>query len=108
MDIGDAVNLMRGGILEIVLIAAPILIVALVVGLIVSILQATTSIQEQTLTFVPKIAAILAVLALLGGWMMGHLAQYTRTLFRTDPGGGEVGRCITRSSAEPTSSSLSR
>ncbi len=85
MDIGDAVNLMRGGILEIVLISAPILIVALVVGLIVSILQATTSIQEQTLTFVPKIAAILAVLAVLGGWMLSHLAQYTRTLFELIP-----------------------
>jgi len=85
MDIGDAVNLMRGAILEIVVLAAPILIVALVVGLVVSILQATTSIQEQTLTFVPKIAAILTVLALLGGWMLGHLAQYTRTLFELIP-----------------------
>jgi len=85
MDIGDAVNIMRGGILEVVLISAPILIVALVVGLIVSILQATTSIQEQTLTFVPKIASILAVLAILGGWMLTHLAQYTRTLFELIP-----------------------
>ena len=85
MDISDAVSLMRGGISEIIFLAAPILIVALVVGLIVSILQATTSIQEQTLTFVPKIAAILTVLALLGGWMMGHLAQYTRTLFELIP-----------------------
>ena len=85
MDISDAVSLMRGGISEIIFLAAPILIVALVVGLIVSILQATTSIQEQTLTFVPKVAAILTVLALLGGWMMGHLAQYTRTLFELIP-----------------------
>lgn len=85
MEIGEAVNLMRGGIFEIVILAAPILIVALVVGLIVSILQATTSIQEQTLTFVPKIAAILAVLALLGGWMMGHLSQYTRNLLELIP-----------------------
>jgi flagellar biosynthetic protein FliQ len=85
MEIGEAVNLMRGGIFEIVILAAPILVVALVVGLIVSILQATTSIQEQTLTFVPKIAAILAVLALLGGWMMGHLSQYTRNLLELIP-----------------------
>ena len=85
MDIADAINLIRGGIMEIIVIAAPILIVALVVGLIVSILQATTSIQEQTLTFVPKIAAILAVLAILGGWMLNHLAQYTRTLFELIP-----------------------
>lgn len=85
MEIDEAVNLMRGGIFEIVILAAPILIVALVVGLIVSILQATTSIQEQTLTFVPKIAAILTVLALLGGWMMGHLSQYTRNLLELIP-----------------------
>ena len=85
MDLGDVISLMRGGVLEVVILAAPILIVALVVGLVVSILQATTSIQEQTLTFVPKIAAILTVLALLGGWMMGHLAQYTRTLFDLIP-----------------------
>ncbi|HOX47601.1 MAG TPA: flagellar biosynthetic protein FliQ, partial [Spirochaetales bacterium] len=44
-----------------------------------------TSIQEQTLTFVPKIAAIMLVLALLGGWMLGHLAQYTRGLFAMIP-----------------------
>ncbi|HSV56877.1 MAG TPA: flagellar biosynthesis protein FliQ [Magnetospirillaceae bacterium] len=85
MDIGDAVSLLRGGILEIVVIAGPILVVTLVVGLVVSILQATTSIQEQTLSFVPKIAAILAVLAALGGWMLSRLAQYTITLFELIP-----------------------
>jgi flagellar biosynthesis protein FliQ len=85
MDLGDAVSLLRGGILEVVILSAPVLLVALAVGLIVSILQATTSIQEQTLTFVPKIAAILTVLALLGGWMMNHLAQYTKTLFELIP-----------------------
>ena len=60
-------------------------LVAMAVGLIISIIQATTSIQEQTLTFVPKIAAILLVLAFLGSWMFGHLAQYTRELFGMIP-----------------------
>ncbi|MDP3178439.1 MAG: flagellar biosynthesis protein FliQ [Spirochaetaceae bacterium] len=85
MSIGEAVSIMRGGILEIIILAAPILLVAMIIGLIVSILQATTSIQEQTLTFVPKIAAIMLVLALLGGWMFGSLAQYTRELFAMIP-----------------------
>jgi flagellar biosynthetic protein FliQ len=76
---------MQGGIFEILILSAPILIVALVVGLIISILQATTSIQEQTLTFVPKITAILLVLAFLGSWMFAHLANYTRALFAMIP-----------------------
>jgi flagellar biosynthetic protein FliQ len=85
MSVGDAVSIMRGGIFEILILSAPVLLVAMVVGLVVSIFQATTSIQEQTLTFVPKIAAIMIVLALLGGWMFGSLAQYTRDLFSMIP-----------------------
>jgi flagellar biosynthesis protein FliQ len=85
MTVGEAVSIMRGGIYEILLLAAPVLLVAMVVGLVVSIFQATTSIQEQTLTFVPKIAAIMLILALLGGWMFGNLEQYTRDLFAMIP-----------------------
>jgi flagellar biosynthetic protein FliQ len=85
MSVGEAVYIMRGGILEILILSAPVLLVAMVVGLVVSIFQATTSIQEQTLTFVPKIAAIMLVLALLGSWMFGSLAQYTRELFAMIP-----------------------
>lgn len=85
MSVGDAVSIMRGGIFEILVLSAPVLLVAMVIGLVISILQATTSIQEQTLTFVPKIAAIMLVLVLLGGWMLGHLEQYTRGLFAMIP-----------------------
>jgi flagellar biosynthesis protein FliQ len=85
MSVGDAVSIMRGGIFEILILSAPILLVAMVVGLVVSIFQATTSIQEQTLTFVPKILAIMLTLALLGGWMFGSLGQYTRDLFALIP-----------------------
>jgi flagellar biosynthetic protein FliQ len=73
------------GILQVLLIAGPLLIPALVVGLIVAILQASTSIQEQTLTFVPKIIVILLMLALLGGWMIASLGNYTTNLFRMIP-----------------------
>ena len=85
MSLGDAVSIMRGAIFEMIVIAAPILIVGMVVGLIVSIFQATTSIQEQTLTFVPKVAAILLVLAFLGGWMFDSLRTYTINLFNLIP-----------------------
>jgi flagellar biosynthetic protein FliQ len=83
MDIGQAVAIFRGGILQVMILSAPVLLVAMGVGLIISIIQATTSIQEQTLTFVPKIAAILIILLLLGGWMIGTLRTYSINLFQT-------------------------
>jgi flagellar biosynthetic protein FliQ len=85
MTIGEITALLRGGILEVLFLAAPLLFSALIVGLIVAILQATTSIQEQTLTFVPKVIAILLVLGLLGGWMFTSLGDYTVQLFRMIP-----------------------
>jgi flagellar biosynthetic protein FliQ len=85
MSVGEAVSIMRGGIMETLILSAPVLIVAMVIGLVISILQATTQIQEQTLTFVPKIAAIMLVLAFLGSWMFGSLGQYTRELFAMIP-----------------------
>jgi flagellar biosynthetic protein FliQ len=85
VSIGDITALLRGGILQVLMLAGPILVSALIVGLVVAILQATTSIQEQTLTFVPKIIAILVVLAFLGGWMFSSLGDYTVALFRMIP-----------------------
>ena len=85
MSVGEVTALLRQGILEVLVLASPLLVSALVVGLVVAILQATTTIQEQTLTFVPKVLAILLVLALLGGWMFSHLSQYTIELFRRIP-----------------------
>jgi len=81
MSLGTAVELLRGGILETLIISGPILLVGMVVGLIISIIQATTSIQEQTLTFVPKIAAILIAIVLLGPWMLTSLREFTIRLF---------------------------
>ena len=81
MSIGEVTMILRGGILQVLMIAAPLLISALVVGLVIAILQATTSIQEQTLTFVPKVFAILLVLAFLGPWMFSSLREYATQLF---------------------------
>ncbi|MCQ2981303.1 MAG: flagellar biosynthesis protein FliQ [Treponemataceae bacterium] len=83
MDTVQIVSLMREGIMQVLILTAPILGVALAVGLIVAIFQATTSIQEQTLTFLPKFVAILGMLALLGGWMFSNLETYTRYLFES-------------------------
>jgi flagellar biosynthetic protein FliQ len=76
-----AINLLRGGVLQILIISAPILLIGMLTGLIISIIQATTSIQEQTLTFVPKIAAILGALIIFGPWIITSMVQFTIRLF---------------------------
>ena len=85
MSIGDVTALLRQGVLEVLILALPLLLSALVVGLTIAILQASTQIQEQSLTFVFKIVTIMVVLALLGGWMFTSLGEYTRELFGRIP-----------------------
>lgn len=80
MSLGQAIMIFRSGVLQLLIVASPVLIIAMATGLIISIFQATTSIQEQTLTFVPKIAAILLTLLFFGPWIMQMLVQYTLTL----------------------------
>ena len=69
------------GIWMVLIISGPLLIIALVVGLLVSIFQATTQIQEQTLAFVPKIVAVLLGLVIFGPWMLSHMTSYTSDIF---------------------------
>ncbi len=85
MSIGQIVSLMRDSVIQILLLIAPPLGVALVIGLIVAIFQAVTSIQEQTLTFLPKLIGILLVISLLSGWMFSDLRNYTVALFQMIP-----------------------
>jgi flagellar biosynthetic protein FliQ len=85
MDVGYVVVIFRTAILQLLLMSAPVLLMGMLVGLIVSIFQATTSIQEQTLTFVPKIAAILLALLFFGPWMITTLRQFTINLFNQIP-----------------------
>jgi flagellar biosynthesis protein FliQ len=66
-------------------VALPILLVGLVVGLIISIVQAVTQIQEQTLSFIPKILAMAAVLVIGGPWMLNQLLSYTAELWTSIP-----------------------
>lgn len=85
MSTGEIIALMRGAISQIITLIAPCLVAALIIGLVVAIFQAVTSIQEQTLTFLPKLLVILLVLALLGGVMFSNLGQYTVALFARIP-----------------------
>ena len=85
MSIGEVVSLMRGAVQQIITMIAPVLGLALIVGLIVAIFQAVTSIQEQTLTFLPKLLVVLIAVALLGGFMFSGLSEYTVALFERIP-----------------------
>ena len=71
----------REAFTTIIITSAPPLLVSLVIGLIVSIFQTVTSIQEQTLTFVPKIVAVFLTLMLLGGWMLNKMAEVMTKLW---------------------------
>ena len=78
----DAVSEMTNNALYVIIkVSLPVLLVSLIVGLIISIFQTVTSIQEQTLTFVPKIIAIFLTLILLGSWMMNTTVEYTVQLW---------------------------
>ena len=86
MDTSTVVELGRQALWITVLISAPLLGVALFVGLVIGILQAATSINEATLSFIPKLAAMAIALALLGGWQLTTLVDYTRSIFQRIPG----------------------
>lgn len=85
MSVGFAVQIIRSGIFQVLTMAAPVLIVSLIVGLVVSIFQATTSIQEQTLTFVPKITAIFMTIVFFGEWMMTSMREYAIAIIMMIP-----------------------
>ena len=74
-------DIMRKAFLTIMIVAGPVLIIALAVGLVISIIQATTQIQEQTLSFVPKIVAVIFALIIFGSFMMNKLISLTTELF---------------------------
>jgi flagellar biosynthesis protein FliQ len=73
------------GLLNLLLVSAPVLLAVLVVGLLVSIFQAATQISEATLSFVPKVVAAVAVLAFAGPWMMSTLVEYLQRTLQSIP-----------------------
>src|SRR5438045_3628720 len=82
MTLDNATELVRQTLILALLVSAPMLLIGLVVGIVVSLLQAVTQIQEQTLTFVPKIAAMVGAAVLLMPWIGHHLLEYAADMFR--------------------------
>ena len=80
-----AIQVGRQALMVMFIISAPVLATGLLVGVVVSILQAATQVQEQTLAFVPKILAMLLVIFVLFPWMMGVMVDFTRTLIQQMP-----------------------
>ncbi|MFA6498113.1 MAG: flagellar biosynthesis protein FliQ [Desulfurivibrionaceae bacterium] len=80
MTPSEAISLTQNAVTLTLLLSAPVLLVAMVVGLLISLFQAVTQIQEMTLTFVPKIVAVFATLLFLSSWMINKLMDYTHEL----------------------------
>ena len=81
MDAGDIISIARETIWIIVKTAVPILLVSMIVGLVISLFQTLTSIQEQTLTFVPKLLAIMLALMIMGPWVLNEIVSYMNFLW---------------------------
>lgn len=82
---GELTRLIAEGLYLVLYVSAPVLAAALVIGLTVSVLSAATQVQEQSLTFVPKLVGVSLVLALAGSWMAGQLVGFTGSLWRAIP-----------------------
>lgn len=80
------IDLGRDAAQTMILVAAPVLLIALGVGLVIGVLQAATQVQEMTLSFIPKLFAVVVTLAVLGRWMMSVLVDYTQRLVLSIPG----------------------
>lgn len=81
MDQGTVINIAQNALLVVIYVSAPLLGISLIVGLAVSIFQATTQIQEQSLSFIPKILAVILAIAVFGSWMLKVLTDYTTNLY---------------------------
>ena len=85
MTVGFVANIIGRAVFQILIISAPMLGLGLIVGLTISIFQATTSIQEQTLTFVPKIVVVLGSLVVFGTWIINSMINFTMNIFSLIP-----------------------
>ena len=81
MDAGQVVTVARQTIWVIVKTSVPLLLVSMIVGLIISLFQTLTSIQEQTLTFVPKLLAIMMALMIMGNWLLNEIVSFMQMLW---------------------------
>jgi len=77
----QALSVFKDALLVVLKVGGPILVISIVIGLVISILQAATQVHEQTLTFVPKLLAIGLILILTGGWMSNVVQDFTKSIF---------------------------
>ena len=85
MDTATIISILQQGLYLVLMVSAFPMAAALVTGLIISILQATTQIQEQTLSYVPKIVAVSLSLAILGPWMLREVVQFAQMILNSIP-----------------------
>lgn len=85
MDTSAVVDLIRDAMWVAVMVSAPLLLVALAVGLFIGVIQAATSVNEATLSFIPKLIAIAFTAVIFGGWQMGTMIDFTRHIFERIP-----------------------
>lgn len=85
MSASDILQVTREALYLVVLVSSPAVAASLIVGLIVSVLQATTQLQDQTLSFVPKLLAVMVALAIAGGWMGAQILRLTQALWSQLP-----------------------
>ena len=85
MDMGLGIYIFRNSIMQLIILSLPVLLIGMLVGLVISVIQATTSLQEQTLTFVPKIIAILMTIIFLGPWMLTSMQEFTMKIILMIP-----------------------
>ncbi len=81
MTVEAVIDMMKSGLFVIIKVSMPVLLISMAVGLMVSIFQTVTSIQEQTLTFVPKVISIFVTLMILGNWMMTSMVEFATDLW---------------------------
>ncbi|NLN81199.1 MAG: flagellar biosynthesis protein FliQ [Clostridiales bacterium] len=81
MTQGDILTICKDSVTTALMIAAPFLVLSLIIGLVISVLQAATQIHEQTITFVPKILSVALILIFLGSWIMNMMIGFTEKIF---------------------------
>lgn len=85
MDTNQALDLGREALLTVLIVASPVMGIGLLVGLVISLFQSMTQLQEQTLSFVPKIIAMIGIALLLVPWLAGRLLSYAQTMLGEPP-----------------------
>lgn len=81
MDTGQIIDITRRALYIATIVAGPLLLICLIIGIVISIFQAATQIHEQSLTFVPKIIVVIILIVVAGNWMVAQISDFTREVF---------------------------